>query len=211
MKKAITISMFAMLMALCVSAAAQQKDVRVYRDGNQWIEETKGTLPAARGLSLKSAVGSVVIAGGAQSNITYVIKKRVSRSAEDVSRRDMENFVITVSRRNDVAIIEADWPRQRSGKLDAEFYVMVPKEMMGVGVQTLGGSVEVKNIAGKAYTQTAGGSITMDDIGGNAEAHTMGGSIDVGKIGGDTKLETAGGSINTLSVNGGIAATTAGR
>src|SRR3954471_863448 len=115
MKKSCTNMMFAMLMALCVSAAAQQKDVRVYRDGNQWVEETKGAVPAARGLSLKSAVGSVVIAGGAQSNITYTIKKRVSRGAEDASRRDMENFVVTVSRRNDAVIIEADWPRQRSG------------------------------------------------------------------------------------------------
>ena len=210
MKKVITTLTFAMLMVLCVSAAAQQKDVRVYRDGNQWVEETKGAVPAARGLSLKSAIGSVMIMGGAQSNITYVIKKRVSRNSEADSRRDMENFVVNVARRNDGVIIEADWPRQRSGRLDAQFFVTVPKEMYGVAVQTLGGSVEVKNITGKAYTQTAGGSISMDDIGGNAEAHTMGGSIDVGKVGGDAKLETAGGSINIGSVNGVIAATTSG-
>ena len=213
MKKAFKTKFFAIMtlvLGMSLSAVAQQKDVRVYRDGSYWVEETTGTIPAAHGLSLRSAVGSVQVHGAAQPNVTYTIKKRISRSAEDAARRDMENFVVSVARHGDAVLIEADWPRQRSGRLNAEFYVTVPNDTNIVKVETLGGSVGVKNISGKAYAQTAGGGITLDDIGSSASANTMGGSIDVGKIGGDAKLETAGGDINIGSVNGVISAVTSG-
>lgn len=207
-----TSRIFAMLLALgaSLSAAAQQKEVRVYRDGGTWVEETTGTLPAAKGFSLRSAIGSVHVQGAQQATVTYTIKKRISRSAEDLSRRDMENFVINISRHADVVTMEADWPRQRSGRLDVEFYVKVPAETAGVRVETLGGGVDIKSITGKAYAQTAGGSISLDDIGSSAGANTMGGKIDVGHVGGDVKLENAGGDIKIGSVNGIISASTSG-
>jgi hypothetical protein len=212
MSRATTTRLFAILLplALSLSAAAQQKDVRVYRDGNTWVEETTGSIPAAHGLSLRSAVGSVQVRGAAQSNVTYTIKKRIGRTAEDMSRRDMARFEITVARRGDAVVIEGDWPGDHAGRLNAEFYVTVPRETNIVKVETLGGSVDVKNITGKAYTQTAGGSITLDDIGSSATANTMGGSIAVGKISGDAKLETAGGSISIDEVAGVISAVTSG-
>src|SRR3954464_11764446 len=120
MRLRITSRIFAMLLALgaSLSAAAQQKEVRVYRDGATWVEETTGSIPAARGFSLQSAIGSVHVQGAQQNNVTYTIKKRISRSAEDLSRRDMENFVISIARHADVVTVEADWPHQRSGRLD---------------------------------------------------------------------------------------------
>src|SRR5260221_6790804 len=171
--------MAAILLALgvCLGAAAQQKEVRVYREGNNWVEETTGSTAAARGLSLQSAVGSVQVRGASQANVTYTIKKKISRSAEDAAKHDMENFVVSVARHGESVLIEADWPRQRSGRLNAEFYVTVPKETAIVKVATLGGNVSVEGIAGKTYAQTAGGSVTLDEIGGSAEGHTMGGSV----------------------------------
>lgn len=200
-----------LVLGTALSAAAQvQKEVRVYRDGNSWVEEITGSIPAAKALSLQSAVGAVQVHGGAQQNVMFTIKKRVSRSAEDLARRDMARFEISIMRHADAVIIDGDWPREHSGRLNVEFYVTVPRETTLAKVSTLGGSVEVKNIAGKAFAQTAGGSITMDDIGGSATANTLGGSIDVGKIGGDAKLETQGGSISIGWVNGVISAVTSG-
>ena len=212
MSRAITAKYLAIAFALglSLSAAAQQKDARVYRDGNTWVEEITGSISAAHGLSLRSSIGSVQVRGAAQSNVTYTIKKKVSRTAEDMSRRDMAKFEVTVSRHGDAIVIEGDWPGDHAGRLNAEFYITVPKETNIVKVETLGGSVNVDGISGKAYTQTAGGSITLDEIGSSATANTMGGSIAVGKIGGDAKLETAGGSIAIDSVEGVISASTSG-
>jgi DUF4097 and DUF4098 domain-containing protein YvlB len=201
-----------MILALgsVLSVSAQQKDVRVYRDGNVWVEEITGSIPSAKGLRLRSALGSVQVRGGSQQNVTYTVKKRVNRSSEAAARRDMSNFVFTAIRHADGVYMEADWPESRSGKLNAEFYINVPKETSWVRVDTLGGSVGVNAIAGKVDAGTAGGSITLDDIGGAAVAHTMGGSIDVGHVKGDAKLETAGGSINIGWVGGYIQANTSG-
>lgn len=211
MNKAVQTCSFVLLMlAMSLSAVAQQKDVHVYRDGDTWVEETKGSLPAAHSLSFNSAIGTVHVIGGAQPNVTYTVKKRVSRPTEELAKKDMENFPVTAARRGDAIVIEADWPHQRSGRLNAEFFIQVPKDTQIAKVQTLGGSVEVRNIAGKAYASTAGGSITMDEIGSTAAASTMGGNIDIGKVGGDAKLENAGGDIKIGSVNGVIAASTSG-
>src|SRR5438270_1351954 len=187
MNRSVTIKFLAMatMLAAVLSVSAQEKQARVYRDGNAWVEETTGSIPAAHGLSLRSAVGTVHVRGASQSNVTYTIKKRVSRSSEELSRSDMARFDISVSRHGDVVMIEGQWPGQHAGRLDAEFFVTVPQDTSIVRVETLGGNVDVKNIAGKAATQTAGGGISLDDIGSSASANTMGGSIDVGKLGGD--------------------------
>jgi DUF4097 and DUF4098 domain-containing protein YvlB len=193
-----------------LSVSAQQKDVRVYRDGNTWVEEITGSIAPGKGLRLRSALGSVQVRGGSQQNITYTVKKRVSRSSEEAARRDMANFAFSAVRRGDAVYMEADWPQTRSGRLNAEFYINVPRDTSWVNVDTLGGSVGVNAIAGKVEAGTAGGSITLDDIGSAVHAHTMGGSIDVGRVGGDAKLETKGGSINIISAGGWISANTSG-
>jgi DUF4097 and DUF4098 domain-containing protein YvlB len=159
---------------------------------------------------LNSAIGSVHVQGTSQPNVTFTIKKRISRPSEELARKDMENFSVTIMRHPDLVLIEADWPHQRSGRLNAEFYISVPKDTAIAKVQTLGGSVEIKNISGKAYASTAGGSITLDDIGSSAGASTMGGNLDIGHVGGDAKLENAGGDIKIISVNGTISASTSG-
>ncbi len=211
MKTALKSGCIALLMlGLGLAAVAQQKQVRMYREGATWVEETKGSIPATHSFSFNSAIGTVHVVGAAQPNVTYTVKIRVNRPTEEMAKRDIENFPVSVMRHADTILMEADWPHQRSGRLSAEFYIQVPRETQIAKVQTLGGSVEVRNISGKAYASTAGGSISMDDIGSNAAASTMGGNIDIGNVGGDAKLENAGGDIKIGSVNGVIAASTSG-
>src|SRR5947209_7358658 len=94
-----------------LSVSAQQKDVRVYRDGNVWVEEITGSISPAKGLRLRSAIGSVQVRGGSQQNVTYTVKKRISRSSEKAARRDMANFVFAVMKHADGVYMEADWPK----------------------------------------------------------------------------------------------------
>jgi DUF4097 and DUF4098 domain-containing protein YvlB len=206
-KKAFTI---VLTLGSALNLHAQQKEVRVYREGNIWVEEITGSVAPGKGLRLRSAIGSVQVRGGSQQNVTYTVKKRISRSSEEAARRDMANFVFTAVKKGDAVYMEADWPQSRSGRLNAEFYINVPKQTSWVKVDTLGGSVGVNSIAGKVDAGTAGGSISMDEIGGAVSVHTMGGSIDVGRVGSDAKLETKGGSINILSAGGWISANTSG-
>jgi hypothetical protein len=206
-KKTLTIIL---ALGSAMSLHAQQKQVRVYREGNTWVEEITGSVAPGKGLRLRSAIGSVQVRGGSQQNVTYTVKKRVSRTSEEAARRDMANFVFTAARKSDAVYMEADWPQSRSGRLNAEFYINVPKDTSWVKVDTLGGSVGVNAISGKVDAGTAGGSISLDEIGGATDAHTLGGSIDVGRITGDAKLETQGGSINIGWVGGNIVASTSG-
>ncbi|MBI2681735.1 MAG: hypothetical protein HYX26_00690 [Acidobacteriales bacterium] len=194
----------------CASASCQI-NTKVYRDGKFWVEELTGSITAGKGLRLESALGAVVVRGGSGDEVTYTIKKKSSRPAEEAAKRDFRIFPIAIYRRTAEYVgIEGDWDGDHSGKLMVEFYVTVPRNSQWVKVNTMGGSVEIKSIAGKAYAETAGGSVTVDDIGETALVSTLGGSISVGAVGGMVKLETAGGSISIGTVGGAIVANTSG-
>jgi DUF4097 and DUF4098 domain-containing protein YvlB len=211
----------AALALLAVGSAAAQKTycagatcqihTKVYRDGKFWVEELTGSITAGKGLRLESALGAVVVLGGAGDQVTYTIKKKSSRPAEDAARRDFRIFPIGVYRKSpESVLIEGDWDGDHSGKLMVEYYITVPRQSQWVKVNTMGGSVQVKGIAGKAFAETAGGFVSVDDIGESVQVSTLGGSISVGTVGGMAKLETAGGSITIGTVGGPIVANTSG-
>ena len=191
-------------------AAQDAKNSRFYRDGNKWVQETSGSVPAGTYLKLTSAIGSVTVNGGNQPNVTYVIRKSIYHADEVTARRHMERFQVSVARRGDGVIIRGDWPGDHSGRLQADFNITVPRATELVKVETMGGSVNVQRIAGKVLAQTAGGSINTGEIGGSLSAETMGGSIDTGDVGGDVELNTAGGSITLGTIGGSIHAETSG-
>jgi DUF4097 and DUF4098 domain-containing protein YvlB len=186
-------------------------ETRIYRDGNAWVEESIGSISAGRGLRLQSVMGSVQIRGASQPNVTYTIKKKSFRPEEDRAKRDFRFFDISISRRgSEYVYIVGDWSGGTSGKMAVEYYVTVPSKSEWVRANTLGGSVDVRAIAGKVYAETAGGSISVDDIGSDVRVETMGGSISAGKVRGNAILETAGGSISIGDVKGELRAETSG-
>jgi DUF4097 and DUF4098 domain-containing protein YvlB len=210
-----------MALALGSSAFAQstycdrgpcQVNVKIYRSGGMWMQEITGEINAAKGVKLESAFGSVQMRGNNQPNVTYTVVKKLRKNmSEEQAKREFAQFELEVVRRGpEVVYFNADWNGGSNSKVSAEFYVNVPRQTQFVKVHTMGGSVDVKAIAGKAYLETLGGSVTVDDIGGDVIANTQGGSIDVGDIGGSVKLETAGGSIGIGSVSGPITAQTSG-
>jgi DUF4097 and DUF4098 domain-containing protein YvlB len=215
LKKTLQVVGFATVLALAapLSFVSQSlaQEARVSREGGAWSQEITGSLAAVRNLRVKVDMGSVVVRGGQQQGINYVVHTKFGNSSEQDARRQFEQFKVTAYVKGDTAWIVGDWqgghrPRHFSG----EFNINVPREIALVKLETEGGNVETFGIAGRVEAESGGGAIRLDDIGGGASAETGGGSIDVGTVAGDLGLHTGGGSIAIRHANGKVVAETGG-
>jgi DUF4097 and DUF4098 domain-containing protein YvlB len=197
----------ALLLLLPLSAA---QEARVYRDGGNWARDITGTLAAAKNIRIKVDMGSVRVAGGSQSGISYMVRNRAYTSSEESARREFDSYKVSAYVRGDTAWIVAEWQGGRPHRFSGEFTVNVPRDTDAVKLETDGGSVSTTGIAGRVDAQSGGGSIHLDDIGGAINAETGGGGIDVGTTGGDLSLRTGGGSIKVVSSKGKISAESGG-
>jgi hypothetical protein len=181
--------------------------------GDNWNQESNGTLAAARNVRVKVDMGSVVVRGSQRQDISYVLHSQSystgSSSARD-ARRQGGAFRINSYVRGDTAWIEAVWEGGHPHKFSGEFVIEVPRDTALTKVETGGGCVEITGVAGRVEIENGGGKIRLDDIGGAVDAETGGDSIDIGTVGGDLKLETGGGNISIKSVKGQIHAETGG-
>ncbi len=198
----------AVTVILAVPVLAQNS--RIYREGNSWVEEITGSLPQARNLKVTTDVGSVVVTGGSNNDIRYTIRKRCYSTTEDTARRSFQQFGVTAVKRGDFAILEGSWDGGRTRKFNAEFILVVPRDLALVKLNSEAGSINVQGIGGHLEAETGGGSVHLDDLGGTAMAETGGGSIEVGKANGELKLTTGGGSIKVVSAKGKVMASTGG-
>lgn len=215
MKRALQVvglaSALALTAPLGLLSQIQAQETKVSREGGSWAQETTGSLAAVKILRVKVDMGSVVVRGGQQQGINYVVHTRFGTSSEQEARREFEQYKVSAYVKGDTAWIVGDWqggrhPRHFSG----EFSVMVPREMALVKLETDGGNVETTGISGRVEAESGGGSIHFDDIGGGVNAETGGGSIEVGTVSGDLGLHTGGGSIEVHQANGKLVAETGG-
>ncbi len=188
----------------------QESHSRIYRDGSTWVEELKGSVPAARNVRLHSGLGSVEVRGGNQNEVTWVITKRVHKGSEAAARQDFEKFRASVSRHADVVLFEGDIRSRSLDHFSVDFNISVPRATDTVRIDTLGGNVAVNNIAGKVNADTAGGDMQMDVIGGDLAASTLGGNIEIGSAQAGVILRSAGGNIKVASSGGILEAQTSG-
>lgn len=184
---------------------------RTYQEGNTWVQEITGSLPAPHILKVDSDAGAVKVRGAAQSNLTYVVKKRVKAASEEEARKLFSNFRIQAWSQGDMATFRGQC-EPCYGRMQAvvDFDITTPRATGTVNARTGGGSVSVTGIAGTVATETGGGSIRLDDITGPATASSGGGTIELGTMGGDVSVETGGGAIHINSAGGSVAATSGG-
>lgn len=214
LKKALQVVGLATVLALLAPLSfvqSQAQESRVSREGGSWAQETTGSLAAVKNLRVKVDMGSVVVRGGQQQGINYVVHTRFGNSSEQDARHQFEQYKVTAYVKGDTAWIVGDWqggrqPRHFSG----EFSVMVPREMTLVKLETEGGNIDASGVGGRVEASSGGGGIKFDDIGGGVNAETGGGSIDVGTVSGDLGLHTGGGGIVVRHGNGKIVAETGG-
>lgn len=185
---------------------------KVYQDGRTWVQEITGSLPAPHSIKVVTEAGSVKVRGTAQSNLTYVVKKRVRAGSEEEARKLFSNFRIQAWSSGDQALFRGQFDSNRGGRRQAsvDFDLTTPRDTALVSASSGGGSIGVNNISGTVAVETGGGSISLDDIGGSATASSGGGSIELGNMGDDVTVETGGGSIRVQSAGGSVAATSGG-
>ncbi|PYX31119.1 MAG: hypothetical protein DMG77_07810 [Acidobacteria bacterium] len=195
--------------ALLVPLALAQES-HISRDGGAWSQEITGTLAAVKNLRVKVDAGSVILRGGQQQAINYMVHTRAKTSSEQDARRQFENFKVSAWVKGDTAWITGDWQGKPPRHFSGEFTINVPREMAWVKLETDGGGIDAMGVTGKVDAASGGGAMRLDDIGGGVSAETGGGSIEVGTITGDIGLRTGGGPIEVHHANGKIVAETGG-
>lgn len=215
MKRALQIvglaGVLALLVPLALVPAGQAQETHVSREGGAWAQEITGSLAAVKNLRVKVDMGSVVVRGGQQPGINYVVHTHFGDSSEQDARRQFEQYKVTAYVKGDTAWIVGDWQGgRRPRRFSGEFSVVVPRDMALLKLETEGGNVDASGVAGRVEAESGGGSMKLDDIGGGANAETGGGSIDVGTVGGELNLHTGGGSIEVRHANGKVVAETGG-
>lgn len=208
MKQAIKLAGVA-VSVLALASLALCQEARVYREGNNWVQEMTGDLGAAKNLRVKVGAGSVKVQGGAQAGITYVIHRRAYTSSEQKARREFESYRINASVKGDTAWIVAE-PGGRDRKCADDFVISVPRSLQSAKIETGGGNVNATGVAGRVDLESGGGNIHLDDIGGEVTAETGGGTIEVGSVQGNVSLQTGGGNIKIASAKGEIKAQSGG-
>lgn len=203
------LSKFVALLLLPGALASAQQS-RVYREGSDWVQETTGSLGSARNLRIRVDMGAVVVQGGAEQTITYLIHSR-SNSSEESARREFDARKIGAWVHGDTAVVQTDWQGSSSPhQFTSDLVINIPRDIDTVKIETAGGSISAKGINGRLIARTGGGGIQVDDIGGSLSAETGGESIDVGSVGGDVKVRTGGGQIVIRKAAGKIDASTGG-
>jgi DUF4097 and DUF4098 domain-containing protein YvlB len=209
------VNVLALLVSIGLVSGGTEKswaqETHITREGGDWGQEITGSLAAVKVLKVKVDMGSVVVHGGGNQGISYVIHTRFGNSNEQDARRQFEQYKITAYVKGDTAWIVGDWQGGRQPRhCSSEFNVTVPREMALVKLETEGGNVEATGVMGRVEAQSAGGGMHLDDIGGGAYVETGGGGIEVGTVGGDLGLHTGGGAIEVQKVNGKLTAETGG-
>src|SRR5262249_53239497 len=192
-----------------LAAAAQNSDNRIYRsgNGNEWIQEVRGSLPAARIIKVVSTAGAIRVQGAPQNNVTYVAREHVRAGSEESARRAFNRLRFS-SGSGEVSWLKAECDGYNQGYID--FDIQLPAQTAHVKLETEGGAVSAKSISGKVEANTGGGRNDLDQIGGLIAASSGGGDIEIGKAGADVGVETGGGNIHIDNAIGRIVASSGG-
>jgi len=189
----------AVAVSIAIPVWAQQP--RIYRDGNSWVEEITGTLPAARELRVTTDIGSVQVQGNSP-RVTYTIRKRSYAPTQEAARRQFEQLRVSALRTGDSDNIEGKAANKNFVRFGAEFLVQVPRDISLVKVQTRGGSLSFSSIAATIVATTGAGLIKLDDLGGPVTIASGGGNVEAGNLGGNLTLTSGAADVRVAKVGG---------
>lgn len=196
-----------LLLAASLAAVAQDPSYKIFRtSGGEWIEEITGTLSPGKTVRVKTTSGPIQVIGGRQNNIVYTVHKHVRAGSEDAAKRIFARLRFTAVSAGDVVLLRGECESRGYVAFD----VTVPAHTLLARLETNGGTISARGIAGRVEAITGGESIQLDQIGGSVFASSGGGDIEIGKIGGDVRVETGGGKIDVLSAGGDVVASSRG-
>src|SRR5262249_40877970 len=93
----------AILLAVMVAGPLWAQSARVFRDGNAWVEESTGALPAGREFRASTDIGSVQVQGNA-AQASYVVRKRSYANTEEAARRQFDQLRVLASKAGDTVV-----------------------------------------------------------------------------------------------------------
>jgi DUF4097 and DUF4098 domain-containing protein YvlB len=192
----------------CAVLLAQMHSA-ITRERGEFVQTTTGRMSVPEAARFRvSAAGTVVVHGGSDSGISYVIRQRVKADSDAEARQLLRNIVVrnlTKGGWNTLSVLAGD-----PSIINTEMYLTVPKSLRESMIISRGGNVEAYDLDGNVQAETPGGRIQMDRIGGNAEAQTGGSDIRIGRVGGILRCFSGGGSIQVDSAGGETWCETAG-
>jgi hypothetical protein len=197
----------ALLIALAIPLCAQS--VHVFREGNSWVEETAGSLPAGREFRAFTDLGSVQVVGN-PGQVTWVVRMRSFAGTEELARRQFAQWRISANRVRDAVVLESKLAGGNPNRLTADIVVQVPRQTEVVKVETRAGSLSFNAIAGSVIGITGGGGVKLDDISGPVKITSGGGIMEAGSVGSDLYLQNGGGNVTVERVNGQVTVKTGG-
>lgn len=176
-------------------------ETRVFRDGDAWVEETTGTLPASRNVRVSTSFGSVH-AEGDGPKFTYTIRKRCYAKTEAAARKQFEHFRVSATRGVDAIVVEGRAASNDLKRFSVDFMLSVPRELDALKVDTGSGSLFFHSFSGTLVAKTIAGPIDLDNILGTVYVKSGGGDVNVGTLGGDFTLMSGAGNVHITAVNG---------
>ncbi len=200
---------FAFGLVLLLAGVAGAQKARVYRDGQSWVEESSGTLPASRALRVNTPLGSVKVEGGG-SGLRWTVRKRFFASSEEEAKRQFAAFRVNASRNGEGAVLEVYDESHTRGRFDADFELHIPPTMEVVRIESGNGDIAVIGLASRLDLSTRAGDVSVDKVSGAVRALTQGGNFKFGQISGDLLARTGGGNITLGSLQGRIEIQTLG-
>lgn len=188
-------------LALLAALPVLAQNVRVYQDGNAWVEETTGTLPSAHELRISTDLGSVEVQGNAQ-RFAYVIRKRAFSSSKEEALRQFQLMKITAGNLGEAASLEGRMLHRNMNRFTAEFTMQVPRDLEKLRLDTGVGAMAVSSIAAALIGKTGGGSVKLNDIGGPIMVTTGGGEVTGGNLGSEVSIKNGGGNVRIDKIGG---------
>ena len=187
--------------ALAAGVPLWAQQSRMYRDGNSWVEEVTGTLPAGREVHVNTDLGDVRVQGNS-AMCTYMLRKRSYAASQEAAKRQFEQFRFNAVRSGEVDAFEGRATTRDMNRFGVEFVVQVPSTLDMVKVETGGGALGFRSLHGSVVGVTGGGGVKLDDIVGPVKIKSGGGNVEGGNLGADVYLTVQGGSVHLESVAG---------
>ncbi len=183
--------------------------MRVYQDGNTWVEETTGALPVAHDLRINTDVGSIEVRGKARG-IVYVIRKRAAVPSKEEAEREFQKMKVSAVNVGDQVVVEGKLLQRDVTRLTADFSVQVPYNLRKVLLNTSSGALKLTSLSATVTGKTGAGPVKLNDLAGSVAITTGGGDVTGGSLGSEAIIKSGGGSVHIESITGAAKISTGG-
>jgi DUF4097 and DUF4098 domain-containing protein YvlB len=180
---------------LLLPLVAVPQPAGLLRQGDRFVRDFHGNVPAGRRLRI-NAHGPVTVQAGAANSISYTVRLSVRARTEAEARSVMQRYNVRVAAQGEWVVLTAP-----GGPVISTVTVRAPR-LDRVVVSTSDGAVEASGIVGSLEVDTGAGELTADRIGGDCKLVTGGGLIRVGTVGGGLHCSTGAGKIQVGTVHG---------